>query len=1442
MSLLSRLIGRRAPSGPEAPDRATVDGWVREGYDLAMQGRLDEALERFQRALEHDPDCPEALYYLGSVASNEGRHVEAVHLFQRAVDARPNDAAFWFVLAGQVFNLGRHAEAICAFQGGLALHPQSIDMAGSMWMAMLLDDHVEEARLAVEQARDRKLDSPQIDVDLAAIYRDHGRIEESIAHYRKVLARAPDDAVSYSNLLFMLNYDERYDARALLAEHQQYAARFARAYIAPPPDRTWPRKLRVGYVSGDFRRHVVAFFIEPVLQHHDKERFEVVCYYNHRADDSYTERLRGLVDEWVECENMTEAELADRIREDRIDILVDLAGHTAYNRAQVFAMKPAPVQVTYLGYPGTTGLRAIDYRVTDARADPPGVADGQSVERLVRLPDCFHCFRPRKDSPNVGPLPAQANGYITFGCFNNFSKLTPSFLDAAAAVLKAVPNSKLLLKGKALAVQYVADRVRAQFARAGVDPERLKLSGWKKTLEGHLDAYNAVDIAIDSFPYNGTTTTCEALWMGVPVVTLVGDRHAARVGLSLLHATGLQEFVTTSVDGYVKACADLASDLPRLAELRRTLRERVRRSPLTDERRFTANLERAYLDMWQTVLKGEAAARTLDESAVAQLAAEARALRAAGKNAEAAAAYEQVLLAQPDHEEALAAMWDISFETGNPGSCIDWLNKAILAREDRAVSHYMLGCSLQAQGKVQDAIRSFSRAIQLDPDYAKAHNNLGCMLEAAGNLEGAHNEYLAASNLDPRLAVAFYNRGNALRRAGDYAGAVECMRQAVAIEPNHGDWQCNLGDMLYQRLLLDEAIAAYRKAIEVEADFARAWSGLGLALLATGQPAEAEASFRKALQIEPRFAEAYSNLLLALHYLRAEERETVFQEHLAWAERFTRGFGAQAARTDEERRAKGRIKVGYISGDFQGHPAARFIEPVLAAHDRSRFHVFCYSNVPHPDETTRRFQSLCEEWRDISALTDSQVAERMRFDKLDILVDLSGHTEGGRPLLLARKPAPVQVGWIGYPDTVGSSAVDYRFTDAIADPAGDADRFHSEKLVRLPGGFLCYQPPADCPDVAPVPSAQGKGVTFGSFNNLAKVMPSMVPVWARLLKALPDSRLALKAYGLSAESARKALLEQFARHGVGAERLALLPPEPTVAGHLARYGEIDVALDAFPYNGTTTTCEALWMGVPVVTRAGASHVSRVSASLLERAGLADLVARTEDEYVEKALALARDAERRKALRTGLRKRLRASPLMDAAAFVRGVESAYAEMWDRYAKEEDRSMRLHIGGRQKKPGWKILNVQPGPDVDFIGDCVDLSQFADGTVDEIYASHVLEHLSHSDRLPRALKEFHRVLKPGGRVRISVPDFEAVCRLFLDPTQTREDREFIMQIAFGGQMDPYDFHHVGLTFEFLDRYLRRAGFGAVERSGDFGEFHDESRQKFNGLPVSVNVIATK
>ena len=1441
MNWLTRLV-RRDPAPAPAPDRETLDGWLRTGYDQFVAGQAAEAQHSFQKILEHDPRDADALFFLGVIAVNDNRETEACELYRKAAEARPNDATFWFAMGCTLYSLRRFEEGMEAFRSGLALQPGNVDMRNNFWATLIETGRGEEVRESMELAGGVANGSRQVPMNLGSIYRDYGRIDEAIAAYRRALELVPSDNHAFGNLLLTMNYSANHDAAALFAEHLRFGARFATPYVAPQLDRSRPRRLRVGYVSPDFRFHVVSFFMEPILANHDRERFEIFCYYSHRQEDHVTARLRALADHWLDCVYLSNDELAARIREDRIDILVDLAGHTAETRLLAFASRPAPVQMAYLGYPNTTGLPAIDYRITDAMADPPGEADRLSVEQLVRLPTSYFCYRPPAYCPDVERLPALEAGRVTFGCFNNLAKLSVPFLDAAARVLAAVPDSRLLLKGKAQALPHVAERVRESLARMHVDPARVELRIWVASADSHLSVYGSVDIALDSFPYNGATTTCEALWMGVPVVTLVGDRHASRMGSSLLNAIGLAELVAADVDGYVEKCVALAGDLRRMSGYRDGLRARMRQSPLMDEAGFTRALERCYLEVWEKKTAPEPARDQPGEAEIGGMLMRAAGLRAAGKTDEAENAYKEMLLRVPDQVEALTGLWDIAYETGVPGAAVEWLRKGISVNSRVASLHYMMGCSLLTQDSRRDAIACFHNALTVDPGYAKARNNLGCAFEAEGKLKEAWECYRAAIELDPKLADAHYNLGNVHRQLGDSKQAIEHIRQALALEPGRADWNCNLADALLDRLQLDESVLAYRNALAVDARYERAHAGLGLALLALGFTDEAGRHLREATQLKPEFAEAHSNWLLARHYLMAEDAEALFEGHVDWAKRHAQGFGLQAARAAHELHPDRRINIGYVSPDFQRHPVVSFIEPLLGAHDRSKFKVFCYSSVFFPDEVTRRIQGQCEEWREISRSSDESVAERIRADRIDILVDLAGHTGGGRLRLFARKPAPIQVTWLGYPDTTGLREMDYRLTDAHADPVGETERFHTETLVRLESGFLCYRPPEDSPAVGESPSIKTGRVTFGSFNNLPKLTPPMIALWVRLLKASPDSRLVVKAYGLAAESARQALQARFAEHGMGADRVELLAPEPSLGGHLARYGEVDIALDTFPYNGVTTTCEALWMGVPVVTLAGKTHAARVGASILNRVGLAHLVAGNQEEYLAKALALAADAAGRQDLRSGLRQRLQASPLLDGQGFARGLEAAYLDMWSRYADAGREPLRLHVGGKQCVAGWKILNVQPGAGVDFVGDCSDLSQFEDGVVDEIYASHVVEHLGYQEKLPRTLAEFQRVLTKDGTVRISVPDFEVLSRLFLDPRHSPSERIHIMRMVFGGQTDPHDFHYVGLSFEILSGFLARAGFSRVERVGDFGLFDDDSTTRFSGVPISLNVIARK
>ncbi len=1258
MRWLRRLLGEQAAPVAEPPD---PDAWLRAGYDCASHGDLEGAERHIRRILEHDPAHADAYYYLGRIAISGHREEEAIDLLQKAVELRPREAIYLETLGGVLLLAKRYREAVEVLRSGVALLPDATAMRFSYAAALIEDNRRDTALIELESMLEILPDSYEVHFNLGGIYREYGRPDEAIACYRRALELKPGDAPAYSNLLLQLNYSASVDAAAIFADHLRFGAQFARRYEAPVPDPAWPRRLRIGYLSPDFCDHVVMRFMEPFLACHDRARFETFCYHNGRQKDAVTDRLRGLAANWIDCEELSDAQLADRIRADRIDILVDLAGHMARNSLPVLAMKPAPIQATYLGYPNTTGLAAVDYRISDAYADPPGESDRFSVERLLRLPGSYFCYRPGPDAPPVGPLPAQQKGYVTFGCFNHFAKVSVPFLAMAARVLGAVPNSRLLLKARPLSIESVAQAVRAGFERAGIDTSRIQLRGWEAGGKDHLAIYGSVDIALDSFPYNGATTTCEALWMGVPVVSLAGDRHAGRAGSSLLNAVGLGEYVTRDAGEYVAICARLAGDLAQLAALRAGLRERMRRSPLMDETGSARALERCYVEMWEGRRRiAGVPARAPREQSDESLLALARQLRAQTRLAEAEAACKDILRHQPGHLEAITLLWELSFEGGAPGATIDLLVKAIAADKGMAAFHHMLGCALQAQGKIDDAIASFRRALEVDPAFAKAHNNLGCLLEGAGNLVEAAQRYREATRLDPKLAHALYNLGNACKQMGDAEQAIIHIEQALAIEPGHADWRCNLGNLQYDQLRLDEAISSFQASLVLDPGYDRAYANLGAAMVVSGRVQEAGAAFRKAVELKPEpGTEAW--LLLLRHYREVEDVKTLFDEHRSWANRHARRL---TRFTDHRARARApgrRINIGYVSPDFLHHPVAYFIEPVLAAHDRGAFNVFCYASSGREDEVTLRLRSTAEHWRDISMLSDPDAVDRIRADSIDVLIDLAGHTGGGRLLLFACKPAPVQVSWLGYPNTTGLDTMDYRLSDAIADPPGRTERFHSEKLIRLPRGFLCYAPPRESPEVGEPRNVGEDSIAFGCFNNLAKVTADMIALWAELLRRMPGARLTLKSYGLAAERARRELRERFLGHGISADRVDLRLADGSLVEHLSRYRNVDIALDVFPYNGTTTTCEALWMGVPVVTLAGTTHVSRVGASILHSVGLSEFVADTPEQYLDIAQRLAADSLKRRALRAGMRARLHASPLLDAPGFARELEAAYREM-------------------------------------------------------------------------------------------------------------------------------------------------------------------------------------
>ena len=639
-----------------------------------------------------------------------------------------------------------------------------------------------------------------------------------------------------------------------------------------------------------------------------------------------------------------------------------------------------------------------------------------------------------------------------------------------------------------------------------------------------------------------------------------------------------------------------------------------------------------------------------------------------GRTEDAHASYRRAIALAPRFADAHFNLANSFRETGRLEEAVAEYHRVIELTPGDPKAHNNLGVALNLLKDTESARTCFLRAIELSPDYADPHNNLGDLLLVENRIEDAFQSLHRALALNPKSAETHNNLGNASKAQGKFEDAIRHYQAALQISPDYTVAHNNLGTAFQSTNRFDEAAAAYRHALRIAPNSAKVASNLGVVLKDLGMLEESLAHSRRALEIEPDLPEAHSNLLLDLHYLPEISATELFAEHCRWGELHAMALAGQSAPHRNLREANRRIKIGYVSPDFRTHSVAYFIESLLEAHDREAFEIFCYSDRVCEDATTERLIKLPLTWRRIAGKTNEQVASLVREDSIDILVDLAGHTSDNRLMALARKPAPIQVTYAGYCDTTGLPAIDYRLTDAHADPPGVADAFSVEKLIRLSGSGWCYRPPECSPPVGAAPILKNGFVTFGSFSVQSKLNDALLGRWAELMASLPGSRLIIKNASVPASSVRTRILATFASHGITADRIELIGTVADTTEHLATYHRVDIALDSYPYHGVTTTCEALWMGVPVVTLAGAHHASRVGVSLLHSVGLSELIATDSAKFAEIAAALARDVPRLIDLHTTLRNRMTASPLMDVPAFAGAVETEYRKMWTTWCED------------------------------------------------------------------------------------------------------------------------------------------------------------------------------
>ncbi len=587
--------------------------------------------------------------------------------------------------------------------------------------------------------------------------------------------------------------------------------------------------------------------------------------------------------------------------------------------------------------------------------------------------------------------------------------------------------------------------------------------------------------------------------------------------------------------------------------------------------------------------------------------------------------FRAALRINPDYSEAQNNLGNALKELGDLEAAVEWYRKAIAGRQDYANANYNLGIALAALERPTEAIKSFLAALAVNPDDAEVHRDLGVALKSVGKLDQA----------------------------------VDCFDKALSLNPDLEDVHSYLGDVYRELGKLDESVASHRIAVASKPDDAIELCNLGVALAEIGELDEAATAYRQALDIEPAFSEAHSNLLFVELYRPGHSTESLYELHAGWDKAHGQAYRSSWPDHENTPDPDRRLRIGLVSPNLGRHPVGYFLAPMLENLSKAAFETVAYSDH-RGDDLTVRLKSATDLWRDVRGVSHDDLMAMVEEDSIDILLDLAGHTGRNRMRVFARKPAPVQVAWAGYAGTTGLSAIDYLISDRYSTGQTE-DKFYSETVVRMPDGWLCYEPPDYAPDIGPPPREENGYVTFGSFNNAIKINTDVIMLWADILAAVPNARLLLKYRGMTSQTNRDRIHAGVASRGVDVSRIALEDTSPHTE-FIGGYNRVDVALDTFPYAGGLTTLEALWMGVPVVTLPGDTFASRHSLSHLSTIGLPELVAESAADYVDIAVNLANDIDRLRDLRQDLRGMMRGSPSLDGKAFADGFSEILRNIW------------------------------------------------------------------------------------------------------------------------------------------------------------------------------------
>ncbi|MBR0565935.1 tetratricopeptide repeat protein [Azoarcus sp. L1K30] len=1317
--------------------------WKALGLSLHAQGKLEDAANALQRGLELTPEDAEGHNNLGVVFQALGWWQEAERCYRMAARVQPGFAGAHRNLGLMLRDHARHAEAEACFRTLIGLAPDDAVAQSNLGLVFAMQGRFPEAEVCYRKALALRPDFAECLSLLAHVHKEMGRLDvaesgfrqalkldpslagaveglgslslasgdpkAAIQLFRQAVEMNPDRLDTLSCLLFALNYSSAEQSETALQEASRYGARLsagvARVYRDWPLDPE-PARLRVGFVSGDLRQHPVGYFLEGILPVLDRARLELIAYSTQSESDVLTEQLKSSFSAWHSLAGLDDDAAATRIRADGVHVLIDLSGHTAHNRLGVFVRKAAPVQVSWPGYFATTGVPGMDWFIAD-RTTVPEPHQAFFSEKVWYLPETRLCFTPPVDAPQVAPLPMLGKAAPTFGCFQNLTKVTDEVLRLWAKVLDAVPGAGLRLQSHQLKDASGITRVRERLVACGIDPLRVTFHPPCRRRE-YLAAHAEVDFILDTFPYTGGTTTCEALWMGVPTLTLAGETLIARQGASIMEAAGLSGWIAESPQDYLDKAVALAADVDGLTKLRQGLRERLLRTTLFDTPRFARHLEDALWAMWRqaapvaiSTMEASAHVTPVPESAQSgaatakemqvlidlfrqnryeQLATEGEAfvsrhpgygmawkvlgiaLKELGRNDDALHAMARSVVLLPEDVEARGNLGLMLFALGRFAEAADCHRQALMLDPADTESAINLVAALVEQDRLDEAIDALRQAVAGSPRHFELNFRLAELLRKEGQLAEAEHCFSMAAELEPKRVDVHFRLGTVLYELRRLDEAEKCLRYVLSLDPDHASAMGNLGLVYYARSRYAEAEKWIRQALVLQPEAALLHSNLGSALLLQGRLSDALESYRTTLALRPDWTHVHSNLLFSLNFAAEDDPQALLSEALAYGERVAVP-DALRYREWNVTASPVRLKVGFVSGDLRQHPVGYFLEGILPVLDRSRLELIAYPTSNENDVLSEQLKSSFAAWHPLVGMDDDAAAARIHADGIHVLIDLSGHTAHNRLPVFARRPAPVQLSWPGYFATTGVAGMDWFVADRTTVPESH-QRYFSERVWYLPDTRLCFTPPVDAPNVSPLPMLNGQGPTFGCFQNLTKVTDEVLRTWAQVLEAVPGAQLRLQCRQLSDAEGVMHVSERLTACGIDVARVGFHRACDRL-GYLAAYAEVDFVLDTFPYTGGTTTCEALWMGAPTLTLTGDTLIARQGASIMQAAGLPEWVVDSPRSYVDRAAALAADVAALARLRAGMRERLVRTALFDTPLFARHLEDAFWAMWQQF---------------------------------------------------------------------------------------------------------------------------------------------------------------------------------